>query len=191
MAVICCAKGHYYDNEKFSECPHCKQQAASPQKRILNDELTVLGLSGSSPEGEVNQKIQVNLGVSSFIEDEKTIGIFRREHGYEPVVGWLVCTEGKEKGRDFRLHAGRNFIGRSLKSDIALVDDERISKEDHCSVVYEPKQSIFMLMRGIGDGVSVEGQRLEESIPLQGREIIEMGSGTFVFVPFCGEERKW
>lgn len=37
MAIIQCGAGHYYDNEKFSECPHCAMaaQAGGGEKESL------------------------------------------------------------------------------------------------------------------------------------------------------------
>ena len=30
MAVIRCPQGHYYDDEKFSHCPHCGKKLDTP-----------------------------------------------------------------------------------------------------------------------------------------------------------------
>ena len=32
---------------------------------------------------------------------------------FDPVVEWLVCIDGPEKGRDYRIRSGNNYIGRS------------------------------------------------------------------------------
>ena len=49
-------------------------------------------------------------------EDNCTIGYYSRVIGVEPVVGWLVCTEGEYKGESFKLKSGRNFIGRAAEA---------------------------------------------------------------------------
>lgn len=192
MAVAQCAQGHYYDNEKYGECPHCKSDLPATPRRGISDAQTMLGSSlPGVAEAAMRQKVRVDMGPAPAGADEKTIGIFRTEKGYDPVVGWLVCVDGKEKGRDFRLHTGRNYVGRALKSDIALVDDEGVSREDHCSVVFEPKSGGFHLLRGLGEGVVINGQRLQDAHALAADDELEIGGSRFVFVPFCGEGRSW
>ena len=69
----------------------------------------------------------------------KTVGVFQRRGGCEPVVGWLVCTEGGEKGRDFRLLAKINTIGRSERMDVCIKNDPAISRENHARIGYDQK----------------------------------------------------
>ncbi len=189
MAVIKCEKGHFYDNEKFEECPHCK--APLPKKRALNNELTQYGVSQDFMQNSSSQgSFKIDLGIMDN-NSEKTVGIYKNKMGIEPVVGWFVCINGNEKGRAYNLHVGRNFIGRSVKSDIAIPDDENVSGEDHCSLVFEPNKIVFLLARGKGEVVLVNGKPLENSVILTGDEIIEIGLSQFVFVPYCREGRIW
>ena len=48
-------------------------------------------------------------------------------HGADPVVGWLVCVTGPNTGRDYRLFARINTIGRAEKNDVCLKGDNTIS----------------------------------------------------------------
>ena len=193
MNITQCENGHFYDDEKNSECPHCKEKAEVslatlgivPRSNNLNDEKTTFGPSAA----QGSEKIRVEMG-SSAPKDEKTVGIFRSQKGYDPVTGWLVCTSGVERGRDYRLHVGRNFIGRAIESDIALIDDSEISRRNHCSIVYEPQQSRFMIVRGDGE-TKINGEALGESRVLCGDDILEMGASCFTFIAFCREDRTW
>ena len=185
MAVIQCEQGHFYDGEKFGECPHCKNPP--PRRRDLGEGVTEYHPSMPSPQ---RGRVEVRLGEANQRE-EKTVGIYQAKMGRDPVVGWLVCLTGKEQGRDYRLHAGRNYIGRAVQMDVALTDDEQISREDHCSLVFEPKNGVFWLARGKGDGVKVNGESLTDSRLLEGDETIELGSSSFVFIPFCRKGRLW
>jgi hypothetical protein len=36
----------------------------------------------------------------------------------------MVCLEGPDRGRDFRLHAEKNFIGRSPGMDVCILSDD-------------------------------------------------------------------
>ena len=40
-----------------------------------------------------------------------------------PIVGWLVCVEGPEKGKDFRVYQKLNMIGKSERAGIRLRDE--------------------------------------------------------------------
>ncbi len=186
MAVARCPQGHYYDDEKYESCPHCENP--QPLRRPGADAMTVFGGALTAPAPR--PQLRVELGAPEG-GDARTVGIFSTEKGMDPVVGWLVCTKGPERGRDWRLHAGRNFVGRAMQSDVVLADDAHISREDHCSIVFEPRQGAFVLARGKGDGVLVNGERLEETRRLLGGEVLAMGAGEYVFVPFCTGERRW
>ena len=95
-----------------------------------------------------SDKIKKNLAAFAAGGDERTISIFSSKGHFVPVVGWLVCTDGVEKGRDYRLVSGRNFIGRAYQMDVSIPDDKGISRENHCSVVYDPKTKKFCLVPG-------------------------------------------
>ncbi|MDL2217616.1 FHA domain-containing protein [Christensenellaceae bacterium OttesenSCG-928-M15] len=191
MAVIRCENGHFFDGAKYEECPHCKNPLPK-NRQGLADAMTVAQWSMPSIENRagVNKRhIEMQLGRNK--QDEKTVGIFKTAQGIDPVVGWLVATGGKEKGRDYRLHTGRNFIGRGINMDIALVDDERISRENHCSIVFEPNKAKFLLVTGESEGVEVNGSGVMGSRELLGEEEIQIGASKFVFIPYCREDRKW
>ena len=203
MAVLRCENGHFYDNAKFSDCPHCNKtetpkvtfapEAQNDMRQELNEGRTAYLPSASAPAsaGE-KRKVKIDMGGSvTGPADEKTVGVFRSEKGCDPVVGWLVCIQGDEKGRDYRLHAGRNFIGRGLKNDVSLPDDEQISRDDHCSIVFEPKKNAYAIIRGGGESLQVNGNIVEGSQVLSEGDEIIIGSSVFVFIPYCKEGRSW
>ena len=198
MNISQCENGHFYDEGKNSECPHCKTQAESGSLTVSGGQIVQIPSPGRDMNEErtmfgpaaPRQQVHVEMGTQKTPQDEKTVGIFRAKKGYDPVTGWLVCIDGAERGRDFRLHAGRNFIGRAIESDIALIDDEQICRRDHCSIVYEPNRSSFMLVRGDGE-TKIDGADPGASAPITGGEVIEIGASRFTFIPFCKEDRQW
>lgn len=54
-------------------------------------------------------------------------------------AGWLVCTEGMERGASYPIYAGRNFVGRDDSMDIILRGDRGICRKRHGAVVYDPR----------------------------------------------------
>jgi len=192
MAILRCENGHFYDDSRQPECPHCVKESSTVTRQELNEGMTMhLSAAGAAPAETSRQKVRIDMGGAvKGPEDEKTVGIYRTQKGCDPVVGWLVCVEGNEKGRDYRLHTGRNFIGRGLKSDVSLPDDEQISRENHCSIVFEPKKNMYAIIRGGGE-IHVNGSSIQGSQALIGDEIITIGASDFVFVPYCKEGRSW
>lgn len=46
-------------------------------------------------------------------DPDKTVSVSGVTDTVDPVTGWLVCIEGPQYGKDFKIHAGKNFIGRA------------------------------------------------------------------------------
>ena len=110
----------------------------------------------------------------------------------DPVVGWLVCLEGPDKGRDFRLHAERNWMGRSPLMDVCILNDMTVSRERHAAVLFDPKRRNFWLTPGQGAGlVHVNGEVVHGPQQLQAEDVVELGQTKLAFVPFCGEKHSW
>ncbi len=302
MAVVRCPRGHFYDDEKFSRCPHCgvlagqaedgggaaghggagsgaggdgrdngasggrrkglfrwldrEQTVAYPSQRqsgasnggqagslnggmassssggiagasvsggqraslddvrtaafgagrqkqagILEDERTAAfgsgestaafpsagSLSGFSGDGAHT----IALERAGDDEDAKTIGIYSGARGNDYVTGWLVCLKGPEKGRDYRLHHGFNRVGRGLGMDVAIMDEPAVSRDCHCSVVYDGVGNHFSLVPGNGTLTYLRGDLVSEPRQLSEGDEITIGGTCLVLVPFCREGRVW
>ena len=183
MAVVRCVMGHFYDDTKSASCPHCENIVGG-----FDDERTVSGAMLERMQRPAGQQV-INFGETS-PGDEKTVGIYKKKHGWDPVTGWLVCVDGSEKGRDYRLHSGRNFLGRAANMDISVPGDMEVSRENHCSIVFEPKGQAFLLAPGSAV-VFFNGQQITESVTLKATDVIKVGVSEFVFIPFCVEGRGW
>lgn len=118
----------------------------------------------------------------------KTIGIFSTTK----VVGWLVCVKGSEKGKDFVLGSGRNFIGRSPSMDVSLIGDVSVSRENHAVITYNPRGNNFSISYGTGHGiVYLNGEEVLAPMKLNPYDQIELGETVLIFIPFCSESFKW
>ena len=197
-----CKNGHWYDTDVYRTCPHCKQESEKLKiglNDVEEDDHTIsIAEAGLSLGEELNAVIGSAAGIADpFIsggesDDDKTISFgFFDIAAVQPVTGWLVCITGEERGQDYRLHVGKNFIGRSPSMDVILTDDKKISREKHCAVIYEPKRNLFYLSAEGGNLVYLNDTLAESSRQLNEGDRITVGDTTFIFIPFCRGERKW
>ena len=135
---------------------------------------------------------QVTLAKESYeIDNDKTVAVHVFENGIEPVVGWLVCVNGEEKGRDYRLIRGRNRIGRDSDMDVTIRKDQKVTREEHCSVVYDEKSNLTFLVPGNGTLTYYKGEMLRQPQQLCSGDAVEIGETKFIFISFCEGERVW
>ncbi len=176
-----CQNSHYYDAEKHMSCPYCGVQDLE-----LDIQKTMAKRSGTNKSGfDAGNRGQTP-------EEGKTMGIYRRKMGIDPVVGWLVAIKGPAKGQDYRISSERNFIGRSEKMDISIPEDESISRETHAVVSYNPKNNSFRIFSGESKSlVYLNDEEVIAAEQLKPFDKIEVGETVLVFVPFCGENFIW
>ena len=109
-----------------------------------------------------------------------------------PVCGWIVCIAGPRRGKDYKIMAGKNFVGRADDMDIQILGDNKISRRNHCVIVYEEKQGKTVILPGDSNGiVYLNEEAVYVPTPLGEYDVIEMGESRFLFIPFCGEHFMW
>lgn len=207
MAVKC-KNGHWYDPNMHRTCPHCKR--ASEQLRLTLDDVKEDDKTVSIADVDVSlgeqldtldalHRTEVNNGMiqpqekNEQEEEDRTIsfGFFGMDNDLPPVTGWLVCIQGDQRGSDYRLHSGKNFLGRSPSMDVVLADDKSVSRDKHCSVVYDPKGNHFYLTPEKGNVVLRNGKLVEKAEKLQERDTLQLGETILQFIPFCQEDITW
>lgn len=200
MAVIRCQNGHFYDDQKFSKCPHCgiftnmeqsdeKTVAMKPAKTD-DDQKTVAKSHGLFGMFQKTVALK-NIVEETKDDDVKTVGIYSASKGNDYVTGWLVCVSGPEKGRDYRIRHGFNHVGRSYEMSICITEDQAVSRERHCSLVYDDKSNSFSVVPGSGTLTYVNGEILNEPKKVVTGDQIGIGESTLEFIAFCREGRTW
>lgn len=192
MAIVQCQNNHYFDNVKFSECPHCKKAVARGEDPSAFKDGKTVGMFSHKKDSEDNSYSSgagnILKGMST-TDEQKTVALYFSNKNMDPVAGWLVCIGGENKGRSFEIHIGKNFVGRSMKMDIHS-NDEKVSRENHFSIIYEPKSMKFYALQG--NGITYyNNEMLNGAQELFEGDEIEAGSSKYVFVPFCKEGRDW
>lgn len=209
MRRIQCNKGHIYDADVYSTCPYCGDfQAIQFGDMTAENEVRVGQAGGTAPVGTMSAENigktvpigyqqsktsppRTNRGVS-IEEEQKTIGVMGRRQGIEPVVGWLVCVEGKEKGKDFRLYGKINTVGRNETMDVCIKGDPGITREVHVRVSYDPRHNNFYLIpANSSNNTYLNDSPVYVPTEMHAYDILELGETKLVFVPLCNQNFSW
>lgn len=193
MTLLMCSQGHYYDSKKDAECPMCRKLKDSTLRSSMGGINSQRTVSAWQLHKNASSEDVIVLGSSRQFEadDGKTIGIFSAKKGNDFVTGWLVCVKGPERGRDYRLHNGYNNLGRGTDQDVFVADDPEISRDGHCSIIYDPKHAQFLLMPLKGNLVYMGEKLIEHPTRLESGDRFQAGSSEFELVAFCRKEHTW
>jgi len=177
-----CANGHYYRHE-HTACPHCAGGSANANVNVVPP--VDPGKTVPADRTEPDDAFVPGDGDKTR-PDEYVIGM-------DPVVGWLVCIEGEERGRDYRIHSDYNYIGRGGNMDVCVRGDDKISRDSHAVLVYDTHDKIFYFKKG-PDGrgvVRLNGKAVMDVQELKAYDTIQLGNTKLIFVPLCGEGFDW
>jgi hypothetical protein len=191
MAMVSCSQGHWYDNADHASCPYCGITEGETAAVIGATVPVSSGASIGSTQPVISQ--QPSGGYDNLASDEgKTMPLMRENIGIDPVVGWLICTSGKDKGKDFRVHADNNYIGRSTTMDISISGDDTISRENHAIISYDTRDKVFYLAPGSGRAIIRHNNKpVLMPVELLAYDDLEIGQTKLKFIPFCGEKFDW
>lgn len=196
MALQQCENGHLYDTDQHSACPYCSNGANIIDFRAGESTVgkTVAAANLVTPQAS---EVGATVAPQGYMERQKsdigkTVGIFQKKMNLEPVVGWLVCIEGADKGKDFRIYAKNNSVGRSEKMDICIKNDQTISRENHARLAYDEKHNAFHLIPAeSSNNIYLNDEPIYVPVQLKARDIIEFGESKMMFVPFCDDSFTW
>lgn len=164
MALTRCSEGHLFSPRRYGNiCPYCNKAVT---------------LSNSAEDLEGNYD-----NSTPYIGDLEVMN---------PPTGWLVCVDGPSKGRDYKIMAEKNFIGRADGMDIQILGDNHIAKRNHAVLAYDPKTRKTFILPGDSQGlVYVNGTAIFTPAELSANDNIELGKSKFLFIPLCGEHFEW
>lgn len=113
--------------------------------------------------------------------------------GFDPVVGWLVITEGHGRGKAVNIYAGMNSLGRASGQRIRVdFGDSSISGEGAAFITFEPKRRTFHINHGgKANIVYLNDEAVLTPMPLADGNAIAIGETKFRFVQLCGPDFTW
>lgn len=193
MTLTKCDKGHFYDGDKFTVCPHCSNMGQEDTPTVSARPMPFANEGGDDVTVTVGAPEKKPVGIE---DDEVTLGYFSAigeiESKKDPAVGWLVCTKGKLAGEDFRLKSGRNFIGRDPTMDVCLAGESKVSRKRHAAVIYDPKRNSFLAQPGESkELVYLNGELVVNACKISRGDKLEIGDVELLFVPLCDENFQW
>ena len=202
MAQARCGKGHIYDPEIYGDnCPYCDRGTATinfgasaprdsgffAQEAFGRSDpvstITPENIGKTAPPREIREQ-QEAIG--------KTQPAFRPKEGADPVVGWLVCVSGHDAGRDYRLGARTNTIGRGAGMDVQIKGDDAITSNVHAKIDYDVLNNAFYLLPANNSNtIYCNGAPVYAALKLSRYDRIRFGHTELMFVPFCCERFTW
>ena len=222
MAITECGHGHLYDNDVYSSCPYCNGgmnvinfNAGPPDRSGVGGTAPVaggygpsggsdMGLSQGGPDKSglktsVGKTAPVSGGVGKTApvgmmeEIGKTEVVGRlKDAKREPVVGWLICIDGPEKGKDYRLYPRQNTIGRDEGMDVAIMEDKAVSREAQARLAFDQRHLAYTLIPAEGtNDIYLNDEPVYVPLKLNPYDCLEFGKSKFLFVPFCGNRFDW
>ncbi|MBL1230518.1 FHA domain-containing protein [Enterococcus sp. BWB1-3] len=165
--LIRCGNGHIFSSRRYGNiCPYCNMH--------VKEETAQKNAAGADTTFDED---------SEYIEELELI---------DPVVGWLVCIKGPQLGRDYRIMAEKNFIGRSDDMQIQILGDNRIARRNHAIVAYDPLKRSTLILPGDSQGlVYLNNEAVYTPVELNPYDVIQLGNSQFLFIPLCGEHFEW
>jgi hypothetical protein len=205
MAVIKCEScNKYYNDSVFDSCPYPPTDGSESETfdfgettEMTNLEDTTLVTQETGDLGKLaSMDNELTSGIDADLDDDPddqvTVAMVKKDSGLDPVCGWFVCTEGEDKGRDYRIKTERNFIGRGTNMDIMINGDDSISRENHASITFNPRNLKFTVATGEGRGlIYLNGEVIETSTEVSSYDELEIGNTKLVFIPFITESFEW
>lgn len=202
MEIKQCEKGHFY-KATLDRCPVCEKK--SQDKNNFRMKMKSDMFYSDSISREKMNPSNETLAAKDYYETSRVQNyklpkpIINKEESEKasikenilPVVGWLVCIKGTEKGKDYRIHAGYNYIGRAATMDIVLSDD-RVSGEKDCFIGYDSVEKKYFL--GYVNGTNmilVNGRQINGFAEIKSGDYIVIGSCEYRFHAFCGKDFDW
>lgn len=205
-----CSRGHFYDASKHRRCPSCGipeldvnptrvPAAADSAPRVVQDAAPG-PVTAPFPMPRVSHPVTAALVAPAWAEapePEDATRVHRDRPmaaGIDPVVGWLVAVDGALRGRDYRIHAEGNSIGRDAGNRI-VVDDGTgtIARQRHAVLFYDPRDTDgpYHIVPGDGPLTRVNERAVYQATRLHAYDVVTIGATRLLFVPLCGPRFEW
>ncbi len=200
MRVIQCEKGHFYDNDTFRECPHCKEisqmsEPAFPVRKtpeVKEPEIRTVLFSDDdiAPSGKTYGEEKWSSG-----EEETKNETSERKRGL--IVGWLIGVTGSVYGEYYPLFTDDNWIGKTKEGKICVGAYGDFLSMVCCVISFDMQSKEFYYNDEIyvqedkRQPVYVDGELITETIFLEDLVILEIEGLQFQLIKLCKDGFSW
>lgn len=194
--TVKCPNGHFFDMQKFRFCPHCGSLPEQFQSQVQTPPPPPPPpLAPYMPVQPVYQQpyMPQTAYQQTYMPQQAPAAPapVAADKNSKLTAGWLVCVDGKAKGRSFPIRETKNYIGSSAEMDIVL-DDAAVSAEKHAVIAYDPRQKVFAAIPGDSRELYyVNDKAVFSAVELSENDVIEIGGTKLVFVKLCGNDFSW
>jgi hypothetical protein len=166
------------------------EQASDILQPEQSDKLPVSLLPMDSGQLSEKTNAAIKASIAAYTGDDITL-VLAQSYNMDPGVGWLVCIEGDERGRDICLHSGQNFFGCKEDKTLLVASDAQSAPENHGAIVYDPKHNQFFIIANSAGEVKLNGEALSGSSQLKDADRIEVAGARYIFAALCKESFRW
>ena len=106
-------------------------------------------------------------------------------------VALLIAIEGIHKGEIFELNRGETTVGRSDDMMVRLKNDETVSRNVHCLILYDENNMCFAKPGQARGMTYIDKKLLLEKTELNDREIIILGKSKLMLIMICNDKFLW
>ena len=180
--IVKCKLGHSYYPSVTAECPVCARDRSGQRPTVTDGPVKMAKRDYEEPAGYQNKED----------DDDVTQVAVEREMGFLPVAGWLVCIDGAQRGKDYKIRMENNYIGRGPGMDIRILGDDTISRNNHATLSFDRRTGKFFYTPGMGRSIDyINDNAVLGTVELKTRDIIEIGKSKLMFMPLCGSKFNW
>ncbi len=162
-AAPTCDRGHEQE-ESWEHCPFCAAENADappePEKPAAPTE----------PEAPVSEE-----------PGDGAVVVTRKSAPRRPLAGWLVVLEGEDPERDYRVHEGRNVLGKGASCDVSLKDAQ--ASERHAVLVIRDGRATVEDLDS-RHGTRLDGKAVSDTRVLPDGGRLAIGSTELVYRSF-------
>ena len=182
MEAIKCSRGHYYD-KALGSCPVCAAESGNQRSPFVTGSEVPDDIPTTTPATGGGFDIGATIPATTpgftptdlggvqpkggnvwDIEDygNTAPASFNGEEAFDPIVGWLICVKGSNRGKDY------------------------------ASVSYDVRERVFYIAKGeVRNPTYLNGRALRSDADLVAYDRIEIGNTELIFVPLCNDQFNW
>ena len=99
-------------------------------------------------------------------------------------MGWLVCINGFDRGREFPIKAQFNRIGSSPANEICVQRERAVMENNHAGISCNGATGECTLTVTPGGNVRLNGAYVDRPVNLKKYDTITIGSAQYVYAPY-------